>query len=68
MIKSLSLKLDLSEKTHAQLEELELKNLNKMQLKREKKQIISNMKKELKRINKECPFKKEIQKLMEEDK
>ena len=43
------------------------KLLNKKQYKKEKNLILKNMRKELKQINKEHPFEKEIQKLINED-
>ena len=69
MIITLQLKLELSNKTHKQLEDLEnqKKLLNKKQYKKEKNLILKNMRKELKQINKEHPFEKEIQKLINED-
>lgn len=70
MLKSIQLKLELSKKTHTQLDNLEEQKLSltKKQYKKEKKLILKNMKKELKQINKEHPFEKEVLDLLNEDK
>lgn len=69
MIITLELKKQLSRKIHKAIEELDMKKntLSKKEYKHQMKQILKHEKKELKEINKKYPFKKEIEKLLQED-